>query len=196
MSQPPFLSENEIHRLLSQQAIMGEYPWMSEDQKMVESHFKRTLAEVTRSTKTESRVEWDHYGSGYASFVDVWLYKATPEFRCRTFKRKMLPGEEGYTGLVILLSRLSPCFVFMEGEKQWHPRGSSSYMPDLDRLDRLETPAVATLAEQVQPILERHALIRVSRAQLETPLAAGIHPPTILTDRGFTQFDALFYWED
>jgi hypothetical protein len=48
----------------------------------------------------------------------------------------------------------------------------------------------------VQPVLESCGFIRAVRKQLSEPLPSNLRVPTILTDRGFTQFDALFYWED
>ncbi|WP_431256838.1 hypothetical protein ACQ86G_19320 [Roseateles chitinivorans] len=84
----------------------------------------------------------------------------------------------------------------MEGDKQWHANGSSSYMPAFDMLDRISTPAVSMLARQVQGVLEEKGFIRVLRAQLEGPLETGLRVPTVMADDGFTQFDALFYWED
>ena len=192
MNQLPLLSETEVERLLHQQMIKDEHPWSTGDGRLVEGHLKATLAAVERSTRTKSKVEWNHYGSGYASFIDVWLYKTTPEFDA---KRPVGHGEQ-HTGLVVLLSRLSPYFVFLEGEKHWHSRGASSYLPEFNMVDRLETPAVKSLSDAVQAVLQSHGLVRALRSQLEEPLATKIRVPTILTDRGFNQFDALFYWED
>jgi hypothetical protein len=84
----------------------------------------------------------------------------------------------------------------MEGEKHWHVQGGSSYLPEFDMLDKLETESVSLLAQQVQPVLESCGFIRAVRKQLSEPLPSNLRVPTILTDRGFTQFDALFYWED
>ena len=192
MEMRPRLSPADVARLLSLQTITDLHPWVTGDSNSIEGHLKGACAAVVRSTRCESKVEWDHYGSGYASYIDAWFYKTTPEFNV---KRPLRHGEE-HTGLVVLLSRLSPYFVFMEGEKRWHAKGASSYLPEFDMLDRLETPAVALLARHVQLVLESLGLIRVLRAQLEEPLNTGIHVPTNLADRGFTQFDALFHWED
>ncbi|SDN31000.1 hypothetical protein SAMN05720382_104363 [Polaromonas sp. JS666] len=63
-------------------------------------------------------------------------------------------------------------------------------------LDKIESKGASSLAEQVQAILERHGLVRVVREQLTEPLPPDLEVPTILADRGFTHFDALFYWED
>ena len=192
MNQPPLLSRGEIERLLSQQTISELHPWVTNDERLIEAYLKGACAAVTRATRSEARVEWGHYGSGYASFVDAWLYKTTPDFNV---KHPIRHGE-GHTGLVVLLSRLSPYFVFMQGEKRWHASGGSSYLPEFDMLDKLEAKSVLLLARQVQPVLESYGLVRAVREQLSEPLPAGLWVPTILTDRGFTQFDALFYWED
>ena len=192
MNQLPLLSRGEIERLLSQQTISERHPWVTNDDRLIEAHLKGACAAVTRATRSESRVEWGHYRSGYASFVDAWLYKTTPDFDVK----QPIRDAEGHIGLVVLLSRLSPYFVFMQGEKRWHATGGSSYLPEFGMLDKLEAKSVSLLAGQVQPVLESHGLVRAVREQLSEPLPAGLSVPTILTARGFTQFDALFYWED
>ena len=192
MNQPPLLTRSEVERLLSQQTISDRHPWVANDERLIEGHLKGACAAMMRATRSKSRVEWGHYGSGYASYVDAWLYKTTPDFDAK----HPIRNGEGHTGLVVLLSRLSPYFVFMEGEKHWHATGGSSYLPQFDMLDRLEAQGVSRLAEQVQPVLESHGLVRAVREQLSEPLPEGLRVPTILTDRRFTQFDALFYWED
>jgi hypothetical protein len=186
------LSRAQIDRLLLQQPISELHPWVSADDRVVEGHLKAACAAVARVTRTESKIDWGHYGSGYASFVDAWFYEPTAEFGV---KNPIRYGHE-HVGLVVLLSRLSPCIAFMEGEKHWHAHGGSSYMPAFDMLDDLKNGGVLRLAQQIQPILEHHGLVRVHRAELSEALPAGIRVPTNLADRGYTQFDALFYWED
>jgi hypothetical protein len=58
-------------------------------------------------------------------------------------------------------------------------------------LDELETENVSLLARQARPVLESRGLIRAVREQPSEPLLSGLQIPTILADRGFTQFDAL-----
>ncbi|WP_323638833.1 hypothetical protein [Pectobacterium polonicum] len=192
----PLLSSHDITRLLLQpvaQCISDEYPWVSNDEALIDKHFKGVCAQVIRVTHTKSRIEWNHYGSGYASFIDAWFYKNTPDFNA---KRPVHYGEE-HTGLTVLLSRLSPYFVFMESEKQWDAHGGGyQALPELEMIDRLETPAVIALSQQIQSELEKCGLVRAYKEQLASLLPTGTRVPTVLTDRGFTQFDALFHWED
>jgi len=150
------------------------------------------VANQVRATGASSRIEWNHYGSGYASFIDAWFYKPTPEFSVPD----PVPHGEEHFGLVVLLSRLSPYFVFMQGHKHWHGSGGSSYLPAFEAVDELSCSGVLSLAEQVQPLLEGHSLRRLLRADLSTPLLPGTFVPTILADEPHTEFDALFYWED
>ncbi|WKB53089.1 hypothetical protein [Eleftheria terrae] len=188
----PLLSESSIQMLIHQQPISDRHPWASGDPMAVEAHLKATCAAVSRSTRALSRIEWNHYGSGYASFIDAWFYKRDPGFDVK----KRSGYQEEHTGLVVLFSRLSPYCVFMEGEKRWDQRGTVSYMPEFDMVDRITTPAVAKLSEEVQPVLESFGLIRVGRSELHEPLSAGVHVATNLATHGLSQFDALFHWED
>jgi hypothetical protein len=55
---------------------------------------------------------------------------------------------------------------------------------------------VRSLALQVQPLLEGVGLQRLLSSDLSTPLAADVRVPTILVDAPYTEFDALFHWED
>ncbi|ACX88238.1 hypothetical protein [Pectobacterium parmentieri] len=192
----PLLSPHDITRLLQipvSQCISDEYPWISNDEALIDKHLNDVCAHVIQQTHTQSRIEWDHYGSGYASFVDAWFYKNTPDFNA---KHPIRYGEE-HTGLTVLLSRLSPYFVLMESEKRWDVHGGGAgESPELEKVDRFDTPVVEALSQQVQVVLEKCGLIRVYKEQLVSPLPTSIHVQTLFTESGFTQFDALFYWED
>jgi len=188
----PLLSPIEIERLISQQTISDLYPWATADDDLIEGHIKGACAAVIRATGAKSKVQWNHYGSGYASYVDAWFYKATPEFNVL---RPIGQGEE-HTGLIILFSRLSPYYAFMEGEKHWEAHTASSYLPEFHMVDQLKSPGVIELVRLVSPILENQGFIRARKEQLTEPLPSTCQVPTVLNDRGFSQFDALFYWED
>jgi hypothetical protein len=186
------LSDEQIGRLLTQRPITDRRPWASNDEGAVDDFYRALCDALCREAQLLARIEWDHYGSGYASFVDAWFYRDAPEF---DIERVNLRGEER-TGLVVLLNRLAPVYVLMEGEKRWHENGGSSYLPAYDGTDRFDSPVVAALAAEVQPILDRHGLQRLHREELAEALDPVLEVPTILGDRPYTQFDALFYWED
>ena len=122
------------------------------------------VQELVADLDVDSRTELDHYGSGYASFVDAWFFRRDWSFR--------RPGgrHEHFTG--------------------------SSYLPSFDNVDAFRTPAVRTLARQVEDWLEPRGYGRLEKADLAGYLPEGVVVPTILEDAPFRDFDALFHWED
>jgi len=186
------LTRAQIDLLLGQRSITELPPWNSNDEAAVDAFYREACAALMCETGTQSRIEWDHYGSGYASFVDAWFYRPEPAFKSRI----PFTYTHGHTGLIVLLSRLSPYFVMMEGDKGWGERNAASYLPDAREADRLHTAAVRELAARMQPLLEARGLVRLRGADLAQPLPAGLAVPTILGDPPYTVFDALFYWED
>jgi hypothetical protein len=185
-------SPQQVEKLLSQQSISDRKPWSSNDPVAVEEYYKNVCADLMTRTGTSSKIEWNHYGSGYASFIDVWIYKPTENFSVN------YPGKRGeaYEGLCILLSRLSPYYVFLQGSKSWEAQGGSSYLPAYEALDNLTHTSIITLGVDVQEILTSQGLVRVFKSELSLPIDSSIRVPTILSDGPFVEFDALFYWED
>ncbi len=182
------LTDTEIDLLLKQQAISVQWPWSTNDERVIDNNIKDIVAEVRRRLRLEDKTEYGHYGSGYASFVDCWLYRPDDDFRYR-------PGAH-YKGLVVLFSRLSRFYVLGQGFKSWHVTGGTSYLPEFEFVDSFDHQAVLSLVPRVTSILTDRGLTRLYKSDLEIVLARHICVPTIMTDRVFRHFDALFYWED
>lgn len=183
-------NDSEIADLLEARSISYLDPWKGNDEGKIDSFYKRVVKDVEKGAKVMSRIEWDHYGSGYASFVDAWFYREDDAFAVEAYQ------EVAYEGVAVLLSRLSPFFVMGQGVKSWHDKGGSSYMPALGFVDEFANDAVRELSSKIESLLEGHGLKRLSRAELEEPLSESLEVPTILSSPPFTEFDALFYWED
>lgn len=187
-----FFNDSDLEKLLAGQSIANHYPWNSKNDAVVEQFYRNVCQQVQAATDTSSVLEFDDYGSGYASYIDAWFYRNQPQFRLTS-----VGHEHHYTGLIILFSRLAPYFVFMQGERSWSEnQGSSSYLPEMDMLDDLYADPVCELAKTVQPLLEGLGLKRLLRAELSGILDKKWQVPTILNSGDFTEYDALFYWED
>lgn len=183
----------EIRTLLSGSAISDQYPWNTNNAEIIENFYFNICDDIEQKTGCLSKKEFNDYGSGYASFYDLWLYKDEQSFKVP----KSHDSSNHFYGLVIIFSKLSPYYVLMQGEQCWYDKGGSSYLPDLNMDDDLKTWAVNDLAKQIDPILTFHGLIRLSQEQLNSPLIGSWKIPTILNiNEQFTLFDALFYWED
>lgn len=185
---PPLLSSDDITALLAGQPITDGAPWAGGDSAAIDAHLLDACRAIEQALGARSRIEWDDYGSGYASFVDAWFYLPQPGHEADV--------DQAHTGLVVLFSRLSHYVVMMEGHKRWHGQGSSSYMPSFDMVDGLKDAAVIRMAEVAQAELARRGFVRIHRAAISAALPDDLQVRTNLSDPPYTQFDALFHWED
>ena len=183
-----FLTANEIASLLRQEPITDEWPWNTKDETTIHRNIKDIVAEIRRKNRLLDKTEFGHYGSGYASYIDCWLYREDDEFR--------FDKGNYYWGLVVLFSILSKYYVIGEGQKTWHQTSGSSYLPSFKFVDKINHPAIQTITAGVCKVLADRGLVRVHTDDLSPLLARDIAVPTILADRPWHLFDALFYWED
>lgn len=183
----------QIH-LEEKPIIWHEAPFHTGRESTVVTFYQNLYKQVKRRTKALCYVEPDSYSSGYASFYDAWFYKKTPDF-----DNKFAADIESYEGLVVLVHKHLPYYVFMQGSKSWKtadPASRSSYLPSRKLVDKLTNDAVAGLAIEVEKILTAKGLRRLKQAALDTPLDIGVTIPTVLTDDYVSFYDGLFYWED
>ena len=183
------LSNDEIASLIRGEDLI-RYPPLRKPTPELESFYAGLVKEITRLTGSAERTEWNHYGSGYASFIDAWFY--LPDGRARG----ILASEHDHYGIYALLSRQSCFYVVGQGEKTWRSDGGSSYLPGLDSVDSVEHATLRPLERQIDGFLSKSGLRRLHRADLEAMIGGEHDVPTILSDAPFTQFDALFFWED
>ncbi|MCB1043324.1 MAG: hypothetical protein KDC35_10305 [Acidobacteria bacterium] len=182
------LTPELIDRLLAQEPITDLWPWASGNEQAIEDHWKDIVHKICRRLTLRFKAVFNHYGSGYASYVDTWFYREDPAFK--------IGPDDCYSGLVVLYSRLSPYYVLGEGAKCWHSRGGSSYLPHFHFLDQFSHPAVKELIPEVDAIMAQSGLQRLFKTDLAEAMPTSTAIPTILADAPWVHFDALFYWED
>ncbi len=135
--------------------------------------------------------EFDHYGSGYASFVEVRLTR-------RDDSLVTLRDDVGLEtlGFGVLLCRLAPIATLQASFFDWRSgeRGASSMV---DREDMTDLP-VAGFPESplVADALRTHGYELVEVDALREPIATGVAPETNLGTPPWTVFDAWFHWYD
>lgn len=183
----------QIH-VEKKEVVWYEYPFNTEKESTVENFYRKLCEEVKSHTQTLYQIEVDDYGSGYASYYDVWFYRESTDF---TSDR--IASSKSYDGLIILFHRMLPYYVFMQGCKSWsinHPPTSSSYIPSRKMLDNFNNDSIKNLAQEVEDVLSRKGLIRLNKLALTTPLEISERIPSVLVDDYLSYYDGLFYWED
>ncbi len=193
MSTEPFFSAAEVARLIQGQSVREPLPFDPADDHSIRRFYEELVSRIERAQRLRARVEWNHYGSGYASFIEAWFYPADGRASLPSFHA----GGERHVGLVVLLSRLSRYYVLGQDEKSWSADGSSSGgLPSFSTVDDLTHPALPPLVAPVSALLAEVGLQRLSRQDLAALLPAEVPVPTILAEGPCRQFDALFHWED
>ncbi|ABC29608.1 hypothetical protein HCH_02830 [Hahella chejuensis KCTC 2396] len=178
-------TDQQIHLLHNQQPITDEPPWSGGDERAIDGFYKFIFARVSQLTMAKVHAEWEHYGSGYASFIDACFHKDKAHLHGQI--------EPEQRRLQVLFSRLSPYFVMLETEA---PLSGFKLLPSFSGLDQLSGPDILNLAQAVQPVLEDFGLVRLYQSDLETTLSRKVKVPTVLNEGACREFDALFYWED
>lgn len=161
-----------------------------------EGLLKRIVADLDRAPAiVVEHAEFGHYGSGYASFVDVSLTSRDGSRR---------HGDDHYTEVVCLpvcLCRLAPVATLhrpgTRGRSRDGKRGHS-YMPGLSTATTAPVAGWEQESREAAGILEHHGIELLSPEVLARPIDPAVHVETNLADGGppFTVFDAWFYWYD
>ena len=189
----PFFDAAEVARLVQGQPVREPLPFdPANDDGSIRRFYEDLVQRIERAQGLRARVEWGHYGCGYASFIEAWFYPADGSARVPPHQA----GDERHAGLVVLLSRLSRFFVLGQDEKSWSANAGSGSLPDFSTVDDLTHPAVWPHVAPVTGLLTAAGLQRLSRADLAALLPPDVRVPTILSNEPFRQFDALFHWED
>ncbi len=156
-----------------------------------EGFYKTVCRQLCHDLRIQSKIQWYPYEQGYASFIDAWFYKDTPEFRVHNSR-----GKQEFTGLWVLLQRWSPYYVIGQGEKSWGNRTSSTYAPDLNNVDNISSEAVLRLSGRVDRRLKKHGFVRLNKKVVSRRIPQDICIETILSHGDLRLFDALFNWMD
>ncbi|MGW4409328.1 hypothetical protein ACWEJ6_35230 [Nonomuraea sp. NPDC004702] len=143
-------------------------------------------------TLSVHHAEFRHYGSGYASFVDVFITKRDGSMR---------HSENGWTnveGLPLVLSRLAPLAALFKPDIQTSGPGrvGSRGMPELSLVTDTALPGWEEEYRQIRQVLDRHDIALLDSQVLSLPLEAELRPETILGSPPYSVFDAWFHWMD
>ncbi len=187
---PDLTSEQTIRDLAFNRLRWPTAPWNSRRRTI--AFYRRLCADMCRGLNLKSRIEWNHYGSGYASYIDAWFYRNTSEFR-------VIPSlgyKHEYKGLWVLLHRQTPFYVVGQGEQHWGEARGASYLPSMDAVDDLAPNAMLTLSNEIDRELSEQGLIRLHRDDLVRPIPQDVIVETNLSSGSLHLFDALFHWMD
>ncbi|MFJ2030535.1 hypothetical protein [Streptosporangium sp. NPDC087985] len=159
----------------------------------VEGFLRRIVADLDRlPSLCVHHAEFRNYGSGYASYVDVFITKRDGSM-CRSMN-----GWTNVEGLPLALCRLAPlAALFKPSTRSSGPDGAGSYgLPELLQVADIDLPGSEEECRQIGQVLDRHGIALLGSQVLSLPLEAGLRVETVLGDPPYSVFDAWFHWMD
>lgn len=145
------------------------YPYSTQDPDTIEHFLQQVVESLKNSDQMEVEAEFDHYGSGYASYVEVFCDRRQPSSSASN-------SDSATPGITLYLSRLLPIVVYGATEK-----AANSYSGTFKFLtpNQLGTLPPGDWQEIFTEITQK---LRSFNLQIISPSAE--------------EFQELFYWED
>ncbi|MFD1607068.1 hypothetical protein [Oceanobacillus luteolus] len=194
-------TKEELKQVISGEAIGHVFPYHTNNPQEIEAHIRRLFYHLKRIPNLIIEAEWDHFGSGYASFVELYCYRKEDVTVLEEWRDIQ---EIQINGMIINVCRLAPVVIMGEDERSRKYRKSTGEVLSggsgtlLDGLHRLQlTEKFKCLEQQIIQTLEEFDYQVLDQKVAELPLDFRTSIATLYRDsREYKVMDALFYWED
>lgn len=185
----------EIEALISESTISELYPWNTDDENLIDQFYKTIFFDIARKVNVKFITDFDHYGSGYSSYIPTFFYTE----KCKI--KQLYPSyNQNFLGLEVYFCRLAPYFIMLEHEYRWQQRQNHTErfngFPNQHKIDEIQQESTWHIAQHLETLLSEFGLKRLNKESLNTSLDGKYQIKTVLTDRAYSYFDALFHWED
>lgn len=181
-------TNEQLRDLVAGRPIGSDWPYSGGSKADIEKHLRHAVAMLRSTGVLEVDADFNHYGSGYASYVHVFGEKTNGQSRTRR------GGTNWIDGIAVYLSRLTPFAIYGKERRTRHTSGGSRAYVDADGVYSLPVGDWLQQAETIQKVLQEIGFVFPSREELLERLPFDLKIPTVLGDKHV--YDAIFYWED
>ena len=129
------------------------WPYNSGSEADVEQFLHDMVSDLEQSDITTVEADFDSFGGGYASFIEVWSSK-----KDGNSKRPYLGSGEEMTGIVVYVSRIAPVAVYGAGHRTRHAHGRTSNFVEYDTIGTLPSGNWQTVLKEICAKLENHGI--------------------------------------
>ena len=192
-------TDEQLQSLINGKMVGERYPYDTNDEQAVLNYLKRVQADFDRMPNIQCEPDRLHFGSGYASYVEWFIYRKDEVSEREENGLRNVEKE----GLMVDISLLSPVILIGTGFKSdsihietgEKVSGAKSFFSDVVNL---EIPEKYT---ELISIIERtfmkyhYTILRKEDVIPRLPFQADI--PTLHREpHQYLIWDAIFYWED
>lgn len=145
---------------------------------------------MERSRLLKFDADFRSYGSGYASYVDVFCYKKDGS----SIENKH--GDLWIDGISIYLCKHTPVAIFGPNKKIKGIRTGSYGMLSPYSVGEIPSGIWDEELKFIKEKLEEYKIEFLTKRVVKGQLSFETEIRTVLNNDGYKVFDALFYWED
>lgn len=185
-------SNEELKRIIETNPVGDFYPFNLKEYNDVaaDEYISKVVGSLAAIKNLAYETEFDSYGSGYASYVEVFCYKKDGS------SSEERDGVLGIDGIRIYVCRLTPVAVIGKGKVTKHDKGGGSDFLPSQNVDVLPSGDWEEMAGGIRDVLARYHFKVLDSKYVNLPLPFKAEIPTIIGDSPYKIFDAIFYWED
>lgn len=185
-------SNEDFKNIIDLKSVGTFFPYLNGTEKDIENYIKFIIADLNRSCRI--KVEVNTFGSGYASFFDLFCYKKDGS---STMQKG---GVEYIDGILVYICRLAPVAVwgYEQITKNASGGGVRGFLcPANHNLEKMPNDEWTEFINELKVKLGKHNIYFLDKEYVLELLPFETKIPTILDDGGpYRIFDALFFWED
>lgn len=197
------ITNEQLKSLIEGKIIGDKFPYNTKSEDEILVHMKRLYHRIYRIPNLVVEAEWNHFGSGYASFVEFFCYR----------KEDMMIEDDQYgnrvkevDGILLDICRLAPVAIMGEDTRyksyRIEPYGEREVGGGHGTL--LSGPQCLFVSENPHPVareiriaLEEFDYKLLEAEELNQPLPFKTKIPTLYREpKEYLVMDAIFYWED
>lgn len=200
-------TNEQLQTMISKEPIGETYPYNTKDKNQIEKYIQDLLYTLNRSKSFKCEAIFDHYGSGYASYVDFFCYKRDGSSKLsEKYIEKDSLTSILIEGLVIYISRLAPVAIIGKDERY-------KYIIDNDKIKDeffgamsmirkpekvLDEPPHFMVNEfiEIKHILNHEGYTILNKQYLSQNLSFKTKISTFTDPMQYKVFDSIFYWMD
>ena len=194
-------SNKQLQDLIEGKIVGQQFPYDTNNEQEIEAHIRRLFHRINRIPNLVCEAEWDHFGSGYASFVEFYCYQKKDE---KVIEEKYGIREIKTEGIIIDIGRLAPIAIMGEDDRYKTIRIETNEVVSGAYGSLLGNPGQINVSEKFRAIagklkqaLEEFDYELVKLEEMNQPLPFKTKIPTLYREpREYLVMDAIFYWED
>ena len=193
-------SNKQLQGLIEGKIIGSKFPYDTNNEEEIEAHIRRLFYRINRIPNIVCEAEWNHFGSGYASFIEFFCYRkedvaAEEKYGMREIETK---------GMIIDICRLAPVAIMGEDDRslkihiETNKVVSGSNGTILDNPNSLVSEGeFQVIVGELEQALKEFNYELLTAEEMSQPLPFQAIIPTIYREpREYKVVDAIFYWED